>query len=79
MTDPELEIETANDLPPSRRYVLDVLIQSEKPLSVEQVTNETYYCERTVRAALRELRDRDLVTSRIDLDDARRPIYELQR
>jgi DNA-binding MarR family transcriptional regulator len=62
------------DLPPSAKLVALVL-NREAPTSVDTLAEESCLPPRTVRAALTQLEDADLVRSRPDIRDARRLIY----
>lgn len=64
------------DLPPSAKLVYKVL-EYEAPLTQEGIAAESRLCPRTVRYALGKLADRDLVTSRVCLEDARQSKYRL--
>lgn len=64
------------DLPPSAKLVVKTL-EYEGDLTQEQLAEATRLPGRTVRHALTDLQDRDVVTSRISLMDARQRIYTL--
>ena len=68
--------EAAKDVPPSAKLVLTVLVH-EGPLTQSQLAEETMLPARTVRYALKQLEERDLVTSEISFMDARQSIYSL--
>ncbi|ELY67124.1 helix-turn-helix domain-containing protein [Natrinema versiforme] len=64
------------ELPPSAKLVYKVL-EYEAPLTQEGIAAESRLCPRTVRYALGKLADRDLVTSRVCLEDARQSKYRI--
>lgn len=68
--------EAAKDVPPSAKLVLTVLVH-EGPLTQSQLAEETMLPARTVRYALKQLEERDLVTSEISFMDARQSMYFL--
>lgn len=65
------------DLPPSAKFIYDVL-DREGELTQQEIAEETYLPERTVREALSRLEDADAVESRRNLADARQNIYSLK-
>lgn len=65
-----------DDLPPSSKLIYKVL-EYEGELTQEELAAESRLCSRTVRYALGELTDAQLVTSRVCLDDARQSNYRL--
>lgn len=66
------------DHPPSAKLVAKVL-DVTSPLNQAQLTEETLLPDRTVRYALSQLEDAQLVISHVNLQDARKQVYELQR
>lgn len=64
------------DLPPSAKLVAKVLDVSG-PLNKSQLADETLLPDRTIRYALNQLEDADLVTARVNLQDVRKQVYEL--
>ncbi|QSW99746.1 MarR family transcriptional regulator [Haloterrigena alkaliphila] len=68
--------EAAKDVPPSAKLVLTVLVH-EGTLTQSRLAEETMLPARTVRYALNQLEDRDLVTSEISFMDARQNVYSL--
>lgn len=67
-----------HDLPPSAKLVAKVL-DVTAPLDHAQLAEETLLPDRTIRYALTQLEDADLVTAQVNLQDARKQVYELQR
>ncbi|WP_458190728.1 MarR family transcriptional regulator [Haladaptatus sp. NG-WS-4] len=65
------------ELPPSAKLVAKVL-DIHAPLDQGQLANETLLPDRTVRYAVTQLEDVGLVTSHVNLRDARKHVYELQ-
>lgn len=66
------------DLPPSAKLIAKVLDVNE-PLDQAQLAEETLLPDRTIRYALNQLEEADLVTAQVNLQDARKHIYKLQR
>lgn len=64
------------DLPPSAKLVAKTL-EYEGELTQSQIAESTLLPPRTVRFALTELEDKDIVNSRISFMDARKQIYSL--
>ena len=64
------------DVPPSAKLVAKVL-ETEGELTQEQLAAETLLPTRTARYAVGQLEERDLVTSRVSLMDARKRYYSL--
>ncbi|WP_255152080.1 helix-turn-helix domain-containing protein [Halorarius halobius] len=64
------------DLPPSAKLVATTL-DHEGELTQTQLADKTRLSVRTVRTALRRLEDRDVVTSRPSVRDARHRLYSL--
>lgn len=67
---------TLRELPPSPTLVAK-LLEYEGDLTQAQLVEETLLPRRTVRHALTELEERDLVTSRTSITDARQHVYSL--
>ncbi|WP_254530985.1 MarR family transcriptional regulator [Natrinema gelatinilyticum] len=65
-----------DELPPSAKLVYKVL-EYEEPLTQAGIVAESRLCPRTVRYALGKLEDRELVTSRACLEDARKSRYRI--
>lgn len=65
------------DQPPSAKLVAKVL-DVNGALDQTQLAKETLLPDRTVRYALNQLEDADLVTEHVTLRDARKHVYELQ-
>ena len=63
-------------LPPSAKLVVKTLEYGGR-LTQAELVESTRLPDRTVRYALRELEDEDLVTSRISFADARQRVYSL--
>ncbi|GEM_PF-44670 len=78
----EQEVDTDGDgtdtqlteVPPSSKLVYKVL-EYEGSLTQEEIAIESRLCARTVRYALGKLDDRELVESRVCLEDARQSKY----
>lgn len=64
------------ELPPSAKLVAKIL-ETDSPLSQEQLADESLLPDRTVRYALNRLEDVDLVNSRSSYQDARKQVYAL--
>jgi DNA-binding MarR family transcriptional regulator len=68
--------DAVDDTPPSAKLVLTVLAH-EGTLTQSQLAAETMLPTRTVRYALKQLEEHDLVDSQISFADARQHIYSL--
>lgn len=64
------------DLPPSAKLVAKTLEEGEK--SQQIIAEESLLPGRTVRYALRRLKEEDVVASRASLGDPRKEIYRLR-
>jgi DNA-binding MarR family transcriptional regulator len=62
------------DLPPSAKLVF-VVLEHEGTLTQKQLVDETRLSARTVRYALRRLKDINAVSQQASLRDARRTMY----
>lgn len=62
------------DSPPSAKLVAKILAH-EGELTQSQLAEETMLSKRTVRYALSELEDADVVTSKVSFVDARQSLY----
>lgn len=75
-----LSTETAptalQELPPSAKLVAKTL-EYEGDLTQSQLAEATFLPQRTVRYALGELEEQDIVESRISFVDARKQVYTL--
>lgn len=67
---------TLRDLPPSAKLVYTVL-REEGRLTQRQIAEHTMLSPRTVRYALSDLREADVVDEEINFMDARQRIYSL--
>jgi DNA-binding MarR family transcriptional regulator len=65
-----------SELPPSAKLVAKTL-EHEGELTQPQLADQTLLAGRTVRSALSELEDADVVTSRSSVIDARKTLYSL--
>lgn len=65
-----------SELPPSAKLVAKTL-EHEGELTQPQLADQTLLAGRTVRSALSELEDADIVTSRSSVIDARKTLYSL--
>jgi len=70
------ELSSLRALPPSAKLVAKTL-EYEGRLTQAELVESTRLPNRTVRYALRELEDEELVTSRISFADARQRVYSL--
>ncbi|WP_226480272.1 MarR family transcriptional regulator [Natrinema amylolyticum] len=68
--------DAVDDTPPSAKLVLTVLAH-EGSLTQSRLAEETMLPARTVRYALKQLEEHDLVDSQISFADARQHIYSL--
>ena len=68
--------DAVHELPPSAKLVLTVL-EHEGDLTQSRLAEETMLPPRTVRYALKQLEEHDLVTSQISFSDARQSVYSL--
>ncbi len=66
-----------SDPTPTRQLVREVLRKADCPLTPSQISRRVERSLRSVRGALRELEKEDLVTWRLDVNDARRRLYAL--
>ena len=73
---PENGTATLSELPPSAKLVAKTL-EHEGELTQPQLADQTLLAGRTVRSALSELEDADVVTSRSSVIDARKTLYSL--
>ena len=64
-------------IPKSGRRIMEVLEDSEYPLS--ELREGTGMSERTLRFAMNELKDREIVTEGFDFSDMRRKTFRLTR
>jgi DNA-binding MarR family transcriptional regulator len=67
---------TLEDLPPSAKLVAKTL-EYEGDLTQSQIAESTLLPKRTVRSALGDLEDNNIVNSRISFIDARKRVYSL--
>ena len=63
-------------LPPSAKLVYKVL-EYEGPLTQQQLCEHTRLSSRTARYAISELTDREIVTEKLYIPDARQKLYRL--
>lgn len=68
--------DAVEELPPSAKLVLTVLAH-EGNLTQSRLAEETMLPARTVRYALSQLEDHELVSSQISFADARQSVYSL--
>lgn len=64
------------DLPPSAKLVFK-LLEYDGEMTQKELVDETMLSARTVRFALEKLTEAEIVTSRINVSDARQRIYKL--
>lgn len=69
-------IKEISDLPPSAKLVFKSL-QYRGKLTQKELIKETRLNPRTVRDARKTLEEKDLVTSRVSLEDARQHVYKI--
>ena len=67
---------TVSELPPSAKLVYKVL-EYEGSMTQDCIATESRLCPRTVRYALGKLENQGMVTSRVNLKDARQSVYQL--
>lgn len=65
-----------SELPPSAKLVFKVL-EYEGSMTQDRIATESRLCPRTVRYALGKLENQGMVTSRVNLKDARQSVYQL--
>ncbi|RBI59542.1 ArsR family transcriptional regulator [halophilic archaeon] len=65
------------DLPPSAKLVAKVL-DAEAPLDQAELAEETLLPNRTVRSALKQLHEVNLISAHVKIRDARKQIYKLR-
>jgi DNA-binding MarR family transcriptional regulator len=65
------------ELPPSAKLVAKVLEYNDDALTQSELAEKTLLPARTVRYALTQLEDHDLVNSRFSFADARKRCYSL--
>lgn len=65
------------ELPPSAKLVAKTL-EYEGELTQSQLAEQSLLPDRTVRSALKDLQEADLVSSRVSFVDARQQIYSLE-
>jgi len=65
----------ANSLPPSSRTVLDILHDSGA-LTHKELVTKSHLAPRTVRYALKRLKERRLIIEKFNFRDARQIIYQ---
>ncbi|UIP00579.1 MarR family transcriptional regulator [Halobaculum sp. CBA1158] len=68
--------EAVADLPPSAKLVF-VVLERETRLTQAELAEETLLPQRTVRYALEELRDADVLREELNIMDARQRFYSL--
>ncbi|NUC71606.1 MarR family transcriptional regulator [Haloterrigena sp. SYSU A558-1] len=68
--------DAVDDVPPSAKLVLTVLAH-EGSLTQSRLAEETMLPARTVRYALKQLEEHDLVDSQISFADARQRVYSI--
>lgn len=71
-----LTADAVSDLPPSAKLVIKTL-EYEGESTQPQIAEETLLAGRTVRSALTQLEEADIVTSRSSFVDARKKLYAL--
>lgn len=69
--------ENREDLPHSAKYVLDV-IEEDGPCTVTHITDEVYYSKRTVKRALKQLREANCVSRWTPVGDSRQRHYDIR-
>jgi DNA-binding MarR family transcriptional regulator len=77
LSDEEFD-ERLREQPPSAKFVAKTL-ESDVPLSQNELAEETLLPDRTVRYALNRLEDAGLVESRYSFADARKRVYTVRR
>ncbi|WP_049907919.1 helix-turn-helix domain-containing protein [Haloferax elongans] len=71
------DLQPLDEMPPSANRVYGVLEQTDSPLSSTEIASRTPLASRTVRNALHQLREADLVGVRASILDPRKRQYEL--
>lgn len=74
MTNENVEL---RDLPPSAKLVYKVL-EHEGRITQKRLVEETHLTARTVRDAIQELKDLDVVEEGIYIYDARQSLYKIK-
>jgi DNA-binding MarR family transcriptional regulator len=64
-----------NPLPPSSKTVLSIL-GAEGAMTHKDIVNKSHCAPRTVRYALKKLREHDLIIERMNMKDMRQIIYQ---
>ncbi len=67
-----------NQLPPSSKIVLRIL-STEGAMTHKDIVNKSHCAPRTVRYALKKLKERDLIIEKMNLQDMRQIIYQNRR
>ncbi|MBP2132550.1 putative transcriptional regulator [Methanomicrobium sp. W14] len=72
-----VDVNTVNKLrlPPSARVVLQIL-EDGKPKTFKDVTNEADIAPRTIRYALKRLKESELIIEKFNFKDARQVLYQ---
>lgn len=73
----ETKLDSLEGLPPSAKVVYETL-DLNGSLNQVALSEESRLAPRTIRDAVRRLEDRNLITSRTCLTDARMRVYSLQ-
>lgn len=72
------DVSSQNDFPPSTNRVATALAD-EGPLTQKELVERTGLASRTVRSAIADLREADLITEKLYLQDLRQRQYVLAR
>lgn len=75
-TDP---VSVVGELPPSSKLVFKTLEYADGPLTQAQLVEQTRLAPRTVRYGINRLEDRDVVSHRVNVADARQYLYQLEQ
>ena len=67
-----------NPLPPSSKTVLRIL-GTESGMTHKDIVNKSHCSPRTVRYALKKLKEHDLIIQRMNMKDMRQIIYQNRR
>jgi DNA-binding MarR family transcriptional regulator len=65
----------SNPLPPSSKTVLEIL-DAGGAMTHKEIVSKTYLAPRTIRYALKKLKERHLIIEKFNFRDARQIIYQ---
>ena len=67
-----------NQLPPSSKIVLEIL-GAEGAMTHKDIVNKSHCAPRTVRYALKKLKEHELIIEKMNMQDMRQIIYQNRR